>query len=206
MKLKLNSIDLTPTNPKLEDESKPEPAKLVDLPFCTIPAGGGVESFQMGTTPITNEQYKAVFPEHSYPAAESNYPVVNVSWKDAWGFCEKAAKLLGISMRLPTEFEWCWAAGREPEKLEHYAVFGQEAITQVATRIPNEYGLYDMRGLVWEWLDASDSDENVKVLRGGSWADDNDFARAVFRVSGAPGFRDHDIGFRVVVVRGSTSN
>ena len=206
MKLKLNSIDLTPTNPKLEDESKPEPAKLVDLPFCTIPAGGGVESFKMGTTPITNEQYKAVFPEHSYPAAESNYPVVNVSWDDAQEFCEKAAKLLGISMRLPSELEWCWAAGREPEKLERYAVFGQKAITQVATKMPNEYGLYDMRGLVWEWLDASDSDENAEVLRGGAWYGNQLSARAVFRNDLPPAVRDGDIGFRVVVVGGSTSN
>ena len=206
MKLKLNLIDLTPTNPKLQDESKPEPTKLVDLPFCAIPAGGGVESFRMGTTPITNEQYKAVFPEHNYPATESNYPVVNVSWNGAQEFCEKAAELLGVSMRLPTEFEWCWAAGREPDKLERYAVFGQKVITQVATKMPNEYGLYDMRGLVWEWLDASDSDENDEVLRGGAWASDHVYARAVFRSFSPPADRGSDLGFRVVVVSSSTSN
>lgn len=206
MKLKLNLIDLTPTNPKLQDESKPEPTKLVDLPFCTIPAGGGVESFRMGTTPITNEQYKAVFPEHDYPATESNYPVVNVSWDDAQEFCEKAAQLLGVSMRLPTEFEWCWAAGREPDKLERYAVFNRKDIVQVATKMPNEYGLYDMRGLVWEWLDARDRGKSAKILRGGSWAGYIDFARAVYRVNYAPGSRYGFIGFRVVVVGGSTSN
>ena len=189
-----NSADQTPPPPQ------------IDLPLCHIPAGGGVESFWLSQTPITNAQYAAVISKHTFKAGEENLPVVNVSWDDAQEFCEKATKLLGISMRLPTEFEWCWAAGREPDKLERYAVFGQKVITQVATKMPNEYGLYDMRGLVWEWLDASDSDKSAKVVRGGSWAGFNDFARAVYRLNYAPGYRDGLIGFRVVVVHGSTSN
>ena len=189
-----NSADQTPPPPQ------------INLPLCHIPAGGGVDSFWLSQTPITNAQYAAVISEHRFTAGEEDFPVVNVSWDDAQEFCEKAAKLLGISMRLPTELEWCWAAGREPEKLERYAVFGQKAITQVATKMPNEYGLYDMRGLVWEWLDASDSDENAEVLRGGSWAGSYVLARAVFRYYFRPGFRDSDVGFRVVVVGGSTSN
>ena len=189
-----NSADQTPPPPQ------------IDLPLCHIPAGGGVESFWLSQTPITNAQYAAVISKHTFKAGEENLPVVNVSWDDAQEFCEKATKLLGISMRLPTEFEWCWAAGREPDKLERYAVFGQKVITQVATKMPNEYGLYDMRGLVWEWLDASDSDENDEVLRGGAWASDHVYARAVFRSYLAPGSRSSLIGFRVVVVSSSTSN
>ena len=85
-------------------------------------------------------------------------------------------------------------------------MFGQKAITQVATKMPNEYGLYDMRGLVWEWLDASDSDENAEVLRGGAWSNSQMLARAVFRVGYPPAARSDYVGFRVVVVGGSTSN
>jgi formylglycine-generating enzyme required for sulfatase activity len=188
-----NSADQTPPPPQ------------INLPLCHIPAGGGVDSFWLSQTPITNAQYAAVISEHRFTAGEEDFPVVNVSWNDAWEFCDKAAQLLGVSVRLPNELEWCWAAGKEPDKLERYAVFNRKDIVQVATKIPNEYGLYDMRGLVWEWLDANDQGSQFKILRGGSWSNGNVFPRAVARNFGAVSDRSNNVGFRVVMTRPAVS-
>lgn len=180
------------------EAATPEVVELVDIPVCRIPAGGGVDEFFMAQTPITNKQYATVMP-HTYPAGQDDYPVVDISWEDAKEFCERASEALGREVSLPTEFEWCWAVGKEPARneLEKYAVFGQTSDCPVKTKLPNEYGLYDMRGLVWEWL-AVESDE-WKVLRGGAWYRLQLYARAVYRSLNRPADRDYDIGFRVVV-------
>lgn len=160
-----------------------------DIKMINIPAGGGCEAFQMSETPITVAQWNAVMTDDQREGAP-NHPVTRVSVKDCLTFCDR----VGDYYRLPTEFEWCWACGREPENLADYAVCDQETICAVKTKLPNEYGLYDMRGLVWEWTGKKGR------LRGGSWFNDPDGARAVYRGYDVPCFRGFSVGFRVVVV------
>lgn len=83
------------------------------------------KSFWMGEMEITNQQYKALFPEHDsryiaqfwkdhvnpgYPANKPQQPVIRVSWNDAMEFCKKLSEKTGLKVTLPTEAQWEWAA------------------------------------------------------------------------------------------------
>eukprot|EP01029_Cantina_marsupialis_P006627 TRINITY_DN1732_c0_g5_i3.p1 TRINITY_DN1732_c0_g5~~TRINITY_DN1732_c0_g5_i3.p1 ORF type:complete len:1331 (+),score=239.19 TRINITY_DN1732_c0_g5_i3:41155-45147(+) len=83
------------------------------------------KGFWMSEFEVTNDQFKALFPEHDsrylvqfwkdhtnpgYPANEPKQPVVRVSWEEAMSFCEKIAKKTGLKVTLPTESQWEWAA------------------------------------------------------------------------------------------------
>ncbi len=144
--------------------------------------------------------------------------------------------------RLPTEAEWefaarggnesrgyAYAGSNEADEVAWYfrnsgdeyfpgewdwgALVANNARTHpVATRAPNELGLYDMSGNVLEWCwdpvgrypdgpetdPAGPSSGQIRVFRGGSWATDVVSARSTYRVGGQPWYRDHKLGFRLV--------
>ncbi len=171
------------------------------------------------------------------------HPVVCVSWKDVQAFIEWKREKTGLPFRLPTEAEWEYAArsGGKREKwagtnskgeLQRYANFcdsncdlkwkvrdqddGYRFTAPVGSFEPNEIGLYDMTGNVWEWVQDW-YDENYyrhsprnnpsgpsmgsrRVLRGGAWF----FSPYVFtsnssRVGIKPYLMDCIMGFRLVV-------
>ena len=129
-----------------DSECKPDesPAHLVELP-----AG-----FWLGQTEVTNAAYRRVVPSASFPAAEANLPVVNVSWREAKSYCA------AIGGRLPTEAEWEYAARGGtagayygvPSKIAWYAANSEGTRHPVANKQPNAYGLYDMLGNASEWV------------------------------------------------------
>ena len=168
----------------------------VNIQETEIPAGGGCKKFWISTYPITVGEWNAMM-EMDPRTGRDEYPVTCVSIDDIKKFLTNLNLAASKAYRLPTEVEWCWAAGREPEVLKDYAVFNQREICSVGTKLPNEYGVYDMRGLVWEWMTTGRLNKRY-VLRGGSFVYYHDFARAVSRSSLPPAFRGSDFGFRVV--------
>ena len=144
-----------------------------------------------------------------------DHPVVNVSWNDAQAF----AKWMGG--RLPTEAEWAYAAraGETAAKLSGdweettwYAENSSGGTHPVGQKAPNEWGLHDVQGNVWEWTQdwyspeyyKRSSEENpqgpssgeLRVCRGGSWY--NDACWLPTRNRASPTYRANNIGFRVV--------
>ena len=144
-----------------------------------------VDGFYIDTHEVTLAQYEEFLkrtghrplPEETYADAPApNYPVVNVTWDDAVAYAEWAGK------RLPTEAEWEKAArggfvsqkypwGNTLPDGTQSNLGGQdkhERSAPVGSYLPNEFGLYDMLGNVWEWC-ADTTDPQHRVLRGNSW-------------------------------------
>ena len=185
---------------KIEIVNDP-PLKLSDtiLRLVRVPAGFGCEELLVGETPVTEAQWIEVMGGKLDKGPD--YPVVNISAGEAEEFCRKLSEMSGREFRLPTELEQARCLGVEPENLEDYAVFGRLALTPVKTKLPNEYGLYDVRGGVWEWTSEGE-EKGYRYLRGGSWLGNQMRARAVYRNSVRAALRyDFIVGFRLVAGR-----
>jgi formylglycine-generating enzyme required for sulfatase activity len=135
-------------------------------------------------------------------------PVENVSWNDAQDFIKKLNARSGKHYRLPTEDEWF--AGCQAGQSTTYC--GSDSINDAAwffensgdkthpvgRKSPNNWGLYDMSGNVWEWTDTChDGDCTRRVLRGGSWGDEPVALRSAIRYGSLAANRDGNFGFRL---------
>lgn len=184
--------------------------------------------FSITRTEITNAQYLA-FCEVSgnklpqdprwqglYMRDYPNHPVVGVSWGDATEYCKWLSGVLGKDVRLPTEAEWEYAAqGALPGTTLELAARELLPTTRVASYPPNEKGLFDMLGNVWEWCSdwhspqyySESPKENptgpeegeFKVIRGGSWAESLNASRPSHRNRALPKGGSPIVGFRVII-------
>ena len=200
-----------------------------------------LSSYFIGQSEVTQALWQAVMGENpSYFSSRNNYdtnlqrPVECVSWNDCQTFITKLNQLTGKKFRLPTEAEWEFAArggnqsqGYEysgsnnlddvawywysiPSRISGNAGYGTQT---VATKAPNELGLYDMSGNVWEWCQdywggiySSEAQTNpvgpstgdTHVYRGGSWGSYKG-CRVSYRVSEKPTFTLFDIGLRLAL-------
>ncbi len=151
-------------------------------------------------------------------------PVINVSWEDATAYAQWLSEQTGNEYRLPTEAEWEYAVrartttlfsfGDDGDKLSDYAWFDSNSDSKthrVGAKKPNHWGLYDMHGNVWEWVqdwygDYSSNAEvdpkgpdngKYRVIRGGSWRGVAPLCRSALRSFIEPDFRFYDLGFRL---------
>jgi len=157
------------------------------------------EPYYIGVFEVTQGQWNRVMGNNpSYFSGETR-PVEKVSWDDCQSFCRKA----GRSLRLPTETEWEYAcrAGTTTafagslDAMGWYSGNSGSQTHEVGTKRPNDWGLYDMHGNVWEWCnDASGED---RVNRGGGWSSVARFCRSARRGGDSPGYRDINLGFRL---------
>jgi len=165
-----------------------------------------------------------------------NRPVINVSWHDAVAYTEWLSQQTGKKYRLPTEAEWEYAArGGTDTKYwwgntasHEYANYGVDRLwgglakgkdrwkytAPVGSFAPNPFGIYDIAGNVWEWVqDWYDSDYysspprsdpsgpaagRLRVRRGGGWSNDASNCRAANRYASSPGVRINVLGFRLL--------
>lgn len=157
----------------------------------------------------------------------SDFPMYYVSWNDCQIFISKLNSMTGYNFRLPTEAEWEFAArgGNKSQGfkfsggnlLDSIAIFKLNSSLKtapVASMSPNELGLYDMSGNVWEWCQdrygekyySISSFKNPqgpdngfsRVTRGGSWANDDWYCHPSTRDWDFTDHRDAFIGFRLV--------
>lgn len=123
-----------------------------------------LSSFSISRYEVTQEEWYAVMRANSSNFKGDKRPVENVSWDDCQTFLRILNAITGKQFRLPTEAEWEFAA-RGGNKSRGYKYAGSNDINSVAwcaensngqthpvgQKSPNELGLYDMAGNVWEW-------------------------------------------------------
>jgi hypothetical protein len=133
-----------------------------------------------------------------------NHPVETVSWLDAQEFIKRLnSASTSYVYRLPTETEWESAArSGTSDPLDDYAWYANDSgghTHAVRTKKPNAYGLYDMYGNVWEWVqDYYAKDPTDRVVRGGSWRSLAVNLRSAGRYHILPAHRLGVAGFRLV--------
>jgi formylglycine-generating enzyme required for sulfatase activity len=166
-----------------------------------------------------------------YFSQGDTHPVVNVAWEDAKAFCDWLSRKEGQTYRLPTDAEWSVAvglpheAGNTPKdkdmKTKNVYPWGRQwpppkgagnydprlqvddfqHTSPVGSFEANPFGLYDMGGNVWEHCKDYYEPDSGRVLRGGSWHDDDpDDLLSSRRSLSAPLFRLDGNGFRCVLV------
>ena len=175
---------------------------------------------------VTQEEWEVVMGNNPSYFKGSNRPVEEVSWYDCQEFIRKLNLLTGLTFSLPTEAEWEYAA-RGGSKSQGYKYSGSNNIDDVAwytrnssskthkvgTKSPNELGIYDMSGNVWEWCSdwygsysslsqanpTGPSSGSNRVYRGGGWSDYARRCRVSYRDGGNPDYRNSLLGFRLVM-------
>lgn len=155
-------------------------------------------------------------------------PVINVSWRDASDYVSWLSTETGRPYRLPTEAEWEYAAragadtayawGDEVANIDancNGCAQGSDRTVPAGSFRANAWGLYDMHGNVWEWVEDcwnesyvgapvdgsawAQGDCDRRALRGGSWFNTSAFARSAARLNGNTTAGGNIAGFRVVV-------
>ena len=190
--------------------------------------------FWLGQYEVTQDQWYAVMETTPWDGAVNqvnpSYPATHTSWEAVQAFIDRLNAAAGERRyRLPSEAEWeyaCragmptrWSFGDDERRLEHYAWYKDNAsgVNEVGQKRPNFWGLYDMHGNVWEWVqdwydaDYYDSSPRVdpvgpdtgdeRVSRGGVFANGPSFVRSALRRSFEPDpvFKK-TFGFRLVMV------
>lgn len=165
--------------------------------------------FYMGKYPITQEQWEKVMGSNPSYFKGKERPVENVSYNDAEKFIEKLNDITERGYRLPTEEEWEYAA-RGGNRSKGFTYAGSNNLDEVGwydenagskthpvgEKKPNELGLYDMSGNVWEWC--CDEIRGNRVCRGGSWISDAQYCHVAFRGNWYPPYRHSNVSFRLV--------
>ena len=220
-------MGLPDDDPHAQDEEKPRHQVTLS-------------SFSIGQTEVTQALWEAVMGSNPSKFKGMNRPVEEVSWDDCQEFITKLNQLTGRKFRLPTEAEWeyaarggnyshgyiyagsddidavAWYGGNIPSQYSGGAGYGTQT---VATKQPNELGLYDMSGNVYEWcLDwysdnyyanspsvnpCNTTSSYKRVDRGGSWMSSRDRNCGVaYRHIGWWGNYDYSIGLRLALSDG----
>ncbi len=183
------------------------------------------KDFYIGKYPITQEQYKAIMGNNPSKFSGATNPVEQVSWFDAVKFCEKLNELTvssrpaGFKFTLPAEAYWEYACragtttslnsgknittdlGSCPniDEVAWYRGNSGKKTHPVGLKKPNNWGIYDMHGNVYEWCLDQNPYDSHKSIRGGSFFMDPDACRSAATCYFAPEVTEVHVGFRVAL-------
>ena len=179
-----------------------------------------LNSFYMGETEVTQALWEAVMPKNRSKNKSPQHPVEYVTYDMCKEFISRLNSMSGLHFRLPSEAEWEYAA-RGGNKSKGYLYSGSNNIAEVANYLkdpnhaahqpvaqlkPNELGLYDMSGNVWEWCEdwyrktpQSKPSSNFYVIRGGAYDCDPKYCRVSNRFMYDQRRRFRHVGFRLAL-------
>lgn len=164
-----------------------------------------LDSFYLDKYEVSQKKWQAVKGYNNSPIKGPDLPVSEIGWREAKNYCARTGN------RLPTEAEWEYAAraGSQADNPwgdgidRDYLWYGGNShrkLSAVGTKKANAWGVHDMMGSVWEWVSDWFSHDYYKdspvqnpkgpkrnswrVIRGGSWVDDEDFIHVTVRYEG----------------------
>lgn len=182
-----------------------------------------VNSYEISKYEVTQLLWETLMDNNPSSFKGNNLPVENINWSDAQTFILKLNQNTGLKYRLPSEAEWEFAA-RGGNNSKDFKYSGSNSISDVATedgnstkpvgsKQPNELGIYDMTGNVWEWcydwysneyysISPSDNPQGpdtgtARIIRGGGWSNPGYFSRVTNRGLITPDSKENFIGFRL---------
>lgn len=187
-----------------------------------------VPQFQISKYLVTQKLYSSIAKTRPFHFKGDRKPAESISWYDAIIFCNLLSSRMGLrecysitkngtnveyidgadGYRLPSEAEWEYACRAGSTKARYgtldniswYKGNSNGETQEVGKKEPNEWGLYDMLGNVWEWC-WDIYDETVygsyRLFRGGGWCDDDRGCLASNRRRSHPTFKIDDLGFRI---------
>ena len=221
---KMGAQSKDPNKPNFDKDAEDDESPVHDVTL---------DSFYMAEFVVTEDLWEAVMNEYKSKgflgrlfgnAPREGYPKTMISWNDCQEFIKKLNQLTGKNFRLPTEAEWEYIA-RGGNKSRGYKYSGSNNIDDVAwnmsnawisksvgLKTPNELGIYDMSGNVWEWCSdwygdyTSSAHANPtgptsgsrRVYRGGSWFTFARGCRVANRSYNTPDYRSDYLGLRLV--------
>jgi formylglycine-generating enzyme required for sulfatase activity len=159
------------------------------------------DGYRVGKYEVTQEAYEQLTGANPSKSVAPQQPVERVSWTEAAEFCQrltdqerKEGKLpKGYEYALPTEKQWEFYVDNASLKDAIVSLVGdRRQPMNVGLLPPNDYGLHDVRGNVWEWCSAP-------VARGAGFRNHEDFLDVAFRYAGTPDLKFDDIGFRCIL-------
>lgn len=186
-----------------------------------------LKPFLISKFPITQDLYMSVLQKNPSSFKGARRPVETVSWLDAVEFCNQLSIIMGLrprylisiegaeldesanGFRLPTDAEWEYACRADTGKVRYdeidaiawYEANSGGATHDVGFKKPNNWGLYDMLGNVWEWCEDLYDKEvygAYRIFRGGGWNDPERGCLASNRRRSHPTYKIDDLGFRIV--------
>ena len=185
-----------------------------------------LSDYYIGETEVTQELWEVVMKSNPSSFKGSDKPVESVSWDDCQEFIQRLNHLTGLNFDLPTEAEWEYAA-RGGNKSRGYKYSGSNIVDDVAwhsentsystqpvrSKMPNELGIYDMSGNVWEWCSdwrggysssaqinpIGPSSGTNRVRRGGGCYHSSIRSRVTYRSLYSPNENSDNLGFRLVL-------
>ena len=236
-------ILITQLGTKPSEQKRPSYTSELGIEFVSIPKGcfqmGSdllkdferpvhdvcVDSFYIGKYEITQKQWNQLMDSNPSKFSGENNPVDKVSWLDSKEFIDRLNKFENTDRyRFATEAEWEYAAraGTQTEYYwgptidNDYAWYYGTAnyhTHPVGEKKPNAFGLHDMSGNVWEWVNdwfhkdyykkrvknnpKGPLSGKYRVRRGGSWANFTKYIRSASRYRGRPDHKHHIMGFRI---------
>jgi formylglycine-generating enzyme required for sulfatase activity len=190
-----------------------------------------IKRFAMGKYEVTQGQWKAVMGSNpsKFSNCGDNCPVEQVSWYDIQQYIQRLNSTSGRQYRLPSEAEWEYAARAGSTTKYSWgdsigsnnancdgcgSQWDNKSTAQVGSFKPNAFGLHDMHGNVWEWVQdnfhdnysvaptdgsawESGGEQNSGVLRGGCWFNRPQYLRSAIRSTYSLGYRSSVMGFRL---------
>lgn len=184
------------------------------------------KDYYIGETPVTQELWCHVMQENPSRFIDAHNPVDSVSWDDCQLFISQLNRMTGMTFRLPTEAEWEFAA-RGGAKSRKFLYSGGNRLNDIGwclensnnhthpvkQKNPNELGIYDMSGNIWEWCNDfyADFENGIQrdpqgpmqgtnhVFKGGCWCEVED-CRVTARRAGAPDYGSYGgLGLRLAL-------